>query len=110
MISKIEDMVSEHEVVDGKRIPMRYWDFKLSTQEITTLAVCITQSVVMDCVMLDNAMDKLTMTKLLKDKTDLVNKLFKTCKFEPIDKKTMDKFGEAIQHLEDLRERTKYIG
>ena len=103
-------MVGKHEVVDGKKIPMRYWDLRLSTQEIATLAVCITQSVFMDVVMMDDEMDKLAMTKLLKDKTDLVNKLFKTCKFKQIDKKTMGKFEEAIQHLEDLRERTKYIG
>lgn len=104
-------MSDKYEVVNGERIPMRYWDLKLSSKELALVIICITESVLMNFVQEhDKGMDELAFAKLIKGKINLSNKLLKTFKIRQIDKEAMGKLEEAIERLEDLRERTKYIG
>jgi hypothetical protein len=88
-------MSKAYEMIDGKRIPMRYWKVKLSSKEMSLIMICITESVLFDFMQEQNDIASL---KILKGKIKMANKLLKIFGVRQLDKGITDKLEGAIEN------------
>jgi len=90
-------MSKAYEMIDGKRIPMRYWKVKHSSKELSLMMICITKSLLFDL----QEKNDIGSLKMLKEEIKLANKLLKIFGVRQLDKGITDKLEEAIKKIED---------
>ena len=90
MVCKKE--VKDYELLDGKRIPLRYFKVDLSSRDIALVCICIASSFLYDFEF------KQKDTKLSMQKIDLFNKLSKVMGCKSVDLKVLEKLKEAMKN------------